>query len=387
MKILVAATDVDMCDNKGDAIHLRSIVERWAEDNELHLVSATPASACPPTVDLSITSEQSLLWDYANEAVPTYAIHFLDGAISTARLCTRNEYDFAYLRHDLVGSSVLGSLPLSCPLLVELNASLVDEHLLRGSISKQTALVLRQYEKVVLSRADRIISVSPRLATQLTARGIDRDKITVIGNGCDPEQFTPRSNAKECLGWDESRPHVGFLGNLTKWQGLDQLLASFPSVLDTEPRCHLHLVGDGPQYDTLERSVRERGLSDSVEFVGPVPHEQVPLYMSGFDVGVVLKHPEIPGSPLKLYEYLACGTPVLVTDDEDFAWLAGTDASQLVDYDSPEDITHGILALLEADSARLERTARALALDHTWDQVAKDVLDVAVHCRNTVTEV
>jgi len=372
LRILVVATDVDMAEQKGDAVHLRKIVQQWVSDHDLHIISATDPADCPTDVAKCVNVTSGPVGDFS------FFASLLRAVVASVRLCRNNDYDFIYHRHDLFGSGVPSTLVADCPLILEVNGSSLKEHSLRGSISGLTARYLDRYERYVVSQADRIICVSPKLASEFAARGVPRCRLFVVENGCDTDQFAPIDDAKRRLDMRDDMHYVGFVGSLSRWHGLERLIETVPLVLDEQPCTRLIIVGDGPRRQLLTDLVTDCGLEDKVEFVGSVPHNRVPLYMSAFDVGTVLKHPSVPGSPLKLYEYLACGTPVLATNDEDFELLVDNGAGRLVEYNNLNDIADGLLSLLSATGDGLETTARALALEHTWERVAHDALAVAV---------
>lgn len=372
MKILVVAPNVDMGTVRGDAIHLQNIVKNWSKDHEVHVISLTEAVDCPDGVEVLANSVPTIRY------VPEYLERALRGLITTVSLRRNHEYDLVYERHHVFGSGIVGTLFVPCPKVLEVNGSAVKEHELRDSISHVTGSLFRTVENVVFRLADRVICVSPRLADGLRDRGVPDDKIAVVANGCDTDAFRPLENGRRELGWDEDANYIGFVGGLNEWHGADRIVEALPSVLEAKPRTQFVIVGDGPLRADLEKRVSDSGLDEHVTFVGEVPHEEVPLYMSAFDVGTILKHPNIPGSPLKLFEYLACGTPVVATDDADFDLLDGTNAGKKARYHDTEDVSNAIVTLLDCD-ADVEAEARSLALDHSWEKVAERVLEAAVN--------
>ena len=152
------------------------------------------------------------------------------------------------------------------------------------------------------------IGVTPVLAEWALEHGARSSH--VVGNGADTRLFSPDATTTQEL------PHtfVNFTGTLAKWQGLDSLFAAmdhpaWPAGVD------LVVVGDG----VLADFVRERADADPrVKYLGRLPHGEVggvvarslaalsPMYLADrMLIGVV---------PLKLFEAMACGVPVIVTD-------------------------------------------------------------------------
>ncbi|WP_115865055.1 glycosyltransferase [Halorussus litoreus] len=370
MRILVVAPSVDMGEVGGDSIHLRSVVNHWAREHEVDVISATEAADCPDGV--ASTASSASVVDF----LPAYAQQPLRALVATLRFRVANDYDLVYDRHHLFGSGIVGAAGESCSMALEVNGSFITEHEFQGSISPTTARLLRGYERLLVGWTDNVVCVSPKLADEFRSRGVPERKLAVVANGCDTDAFRPVESAKSELGWDDDADHVGFVGGLFAWHGVERVVEALPAVRERRPRTRFVIVGDGPMRAELESLARERGVGEAVEFVGQVPHEEVPLYMSAFDVGTILKHPAIPGSPLKLFEYLACGTPVLATDDADFDLLDGTSAGEKARYHDADDVARAVLTLLDGD-ADASAAARSLALDHSWEKVAERALDAA----------
>jgi glycosyltransferase involved in cell wall biosynthesis len=371
MKILVVAPNVDMGELRGDSIHLRNVVSHWSKDHEVQVISATDESDCPEGVDVAANATPS------SRFLPDHAERLLRALFATLDARRTSDYDLVYERHHLFGSGLVGASFADCPKVLEVNGSPVREHELRENVAPATRCLLKAAEHVVFRLADGIVSVSPKVADDVRSSGVAESKLAVVANGCDPDAFSPVDDAKRRLGWDEDATHVGFVGGLNEWHGVGRIVEALPRVLEERPTTRFVVVGDGPSRTDLEERVTEQGVESQVDFLGQVPHEDVPLYMSAFDVGTILKHPEIPGSPLKLYEYLACGTPVVATDDADFDLLDGTTAGEKARYHDTEDVARAIVSLLDAEGDPAAE-ARSLALDHSWETVAERVLDAAL---------
>src|SRR2546428_11194843 len=71
--------------------------------------------------------------------------------------------------------------------------------------------------------------------------------------------------------------------------------------------------GDGPDRQRREALVEAEALRGQVTFTGSVPYREVPRYIGSFDVAVSLKPPMLPGSPLKVREYMSCARPVIAS--------------------------------------------------------------------------
>ncbi len=164
-------------------------------------------------------------------------------------------------------------------------------------------------------RATHIFVVSNYLKDHLAALGIDPQKITVMTNAADPDKFNPDmpGDAARARYGLEGKVVVGFVGGFYPWHGVDLLIESAQSAIRKDGRLALLLVGDGPLKPVLEQKVREAGLEKHVKFTGRVDHKDLPEITAAFDVGVMPDSNEY-GSPMKIYEYMAMGKPVVAAD-------------------------------------------------------------------------
>ncbi len=161
-----------------------------------------------------------------------------------------------------------------------------------------------------------------------------------------------------------------FVGTLDAW--FDCELIEY--ALERMPECHFLIIGT-----VKDRSVRERIDSwdryDNFTCLGGRPHGEIPLYLRHCAAGIIpfrltpLTHAI---NPIKYYEYLACGLPVVASEMHELLALKGP----LHTYDSPAGfcrILGEAMARKGADSPRLIDFARS----HTWErrfQSAREIL-------------
>lgn len=154
------------------------------------------------------------------------------------------------------------------------------------------------------------------------------------------------------------------------------------------------VVGDGPGRPVLEAARERLGLGSRLRLIGRVPHEQVPLWMNLFDVGLSTQTDDPVGwgrTTAKLPEYLGCGTAVVCTDvGEAHRWLA--DSGQTLPYRGMRDETYpGRLAarlqeLAGSDLSETRRLNRELALKLFDYDVLRRQLDAIVGTPAVATE-
>lgn len=194
--------------------------------------------------------------------------------------------------------------------VLEINALLTDEEVAWRSLRLRR--LARKRENAVLKTADFRIAVSEQLSERVEER-CHRD-VVCIPNGVETELFLEipqRGEARQALGLPIDVPVVGFTGSLRPWHGLDVAIDSLP-MLDGVA---LAVAGDGDVKQDLVKQAEKLGVDDRILWLGQLPHASIPTFLAAVDVAVAPYPPleDFIYSPLKIYEYLASGTPVVAS--------------------------------------------------------------------------
>lgn len=231
-------------------------------------------------------------------------------------------------------------------------------------------------------KAQAVVSVCPEVLSSLRRlHPVALERCAVIRNGVDPERFFPQAHekARTELGLIGQGPYIGFVGGFFPWHGLDQLIDALPGVVEAYPAVQLLLVGDGQTKPSLEQMVARKGLADRVRFIGRVESEAVPTWIAASDVCVVLHKPlrSYPGDSMKLWEYLACGRPVITTVGPGYGDMVGSIGCGLAARpNDSRDLARQILSLLNDpdERAAMGQRGRASVLrSHTWLARAREL--------------
>lgn len=220
--------------------------------------------------------------------------------------------------------------------------------------------------------ADLVIAVSEALkAIIVKESGRSPDDIMVLPNGADCERFNPANAVARRL---SPMPTVGFVGYLTEWAGVDDLLRAVGTVRRAGRDVDVALIGDGPHRAALQAIAAEEGILGAVHFVGHVPWHEVPHFMAGFDIAFSGQREMSIGSmyhsPQKLYEYQAMALPIIASHYADARRLLHQgDTGWLYRPGDVRDIAHVLESALDAgDLADRGASARAsVARDHAWN--------------------
>lgn len=145
----------------------------------------------------------------------------------------------------------------------------------------------RWLETRAARRADAVAVICEGLRGDLVARGIDAEKLFVSPNGVDMGLFgapaAPDAALARSLGL-EGADVVGFIGSFYDYEGLDDLIAAMPRLIERRPRACLLLVGGGPMEAALKARAASSPAAARIHFVGRVPHRQVERYYALVDV-------------------------------------------------------------------------------------------------------
>ncbi|HEY3181003.1 MAG TPA: TIGR04063 family PEP-CTERM/XrtA system glycosyltransferase [Casimicrobiaceae bacterium] len=226
-------------------------------------------------------------------------------------------------------SPVLNALPalwagrkLGLPVVYEVRALWEDAAVDHG-VTQERALryrLSRAVETFALHRADHVTTICEGLREEIASRGVRRERITVIPNAVDEDEFRfdsdPDAELSAALRLT-GRTVVGFIGSFYGYEGLDLLIKATAMLVPGHPELRVLLVGGGPQEAHLRRMVAERELGDRVIFTGRVPHRDVTRYYGLIDVLAYPRHrmrlTDIV-TPLKPLEAMALGRILVASD-------------------------------------------------------------------------
>ena len=231
-------------------------------------------------------------------------------------------HDLVYERQALFKTGVgKACRALRKPYVLFVEADEIFEHdrmgtPLTGLLRRRAAQMFRSN----LAAASKVVCVSEELRRRLACDWrVPQRKITVLENAVDTARFAPdptaRLEIRGSLGLG-NEPLVLFLGNFYPWHDVRTLLHAFRDLRKSQPDAHLLLVGDGSQRPPMMRLANDLGLAGGARFMGSVPHGEVPKYIAAADLSVVPYSrltEEMWMSPLKLYESLSVGAPVIAT--------------------------------------------------------------------------
>lgn len=273
------------------------------------------------------------------------------------------------------------------PLILEVNYTSCSPLVRRRSgVLKPLA---RMIDKKLFQNASCIVVVSSYLREHLEKDfHVPREKILVCPNAADPRVFHTSIEPLQTFG-DVSlagKKVIGFVGTFSPWHGVKMLIDAFQRVAEQLQDTIVMLVGDGPEKPAIMEKVKAYNLQDRVIFAGTVSHDELPSYVSTFSVGVMPDSNEY-GSPMKIFEYMAMGKPVVVPDYGPLLDAVEHGRQGMVfERKNTDKLAQSLVAILENDElyAQMAENARAHIVNkHNWLANARNSL---VFCLSTVRQ-
>jgi glycosyltransferase involved in cell wall biosynthesis len=223
--------------------------------------------------------------------------------------------------------------------------------------------------------ASALVAVTPDLVSWGRAEA-GHPRVSLVSNAANTALFRPDGPQ---IG--HKRPYVLFFGGLVRWHGVDVMLdaarsPAWPGGVD--------LVIAGPIVDESLRPQFERPPGNVVWLGGRRQRELPELIRGAVAALVPISDPEGRSSrgvmPLKMFEALACGTPVIVSDLRGQAeFVRDTSCGLVVPVGDAEALARAVAALA-ADPSRArelgEKGARVVAAEHSWDVRAGEIAKV-----------
>lgn len=310
------------------------------------------------------------------------AAELASNAPETARVIAaarRFRAELVYARYSLHDAApVIAGRALSIPVVLEVNAPLAAERAAHGGLAFPR--LARALERRIWRAATAVVTVSGELARRIAAEGVLRDRILVLPNAVRREMLTaPRDGAavRARLGIRPEEIVFGFTGWFRPWHGLEAFLDAFAAT-GLAGRARVLLVGDGAARASLEERVAKLALGDRVIFAGTVGRDAIADVIAAFDVAV--QPAATPyASPMKIFEYLALGKPVVAASTPAIAEVLSEEIDSLLFTPGDGDGMKRALVRLASDDAlraRLSSGARATITRRAmfWDENARRTL-------------
>ncbi len=297
---------------------------------------------------------------------PSWAKVPLDAllSLSALRLALTRKYDAIHSHEEGGAIGIVLAALLRKPHLYDMHSSLPQQITNFGyGRAKGLAALFGWIERLMIKRSRVVIVICEDLEDTVKAMNLPVPTVLIenaAGSGAAPSAGSGQA-VRQALGISETTPVVLYTGTFEAYQGLDLLFDAMRVVAAAKPDARLVMVGGEPaQVQAARKAVEDRGLTSTVAFTGQRPADEVPAYL---DAATALVSPRASGTntPLKIYQYLRSGRPIVATRLRTHTQVLNDDVAILTPA-TPEGLAEGLLrALSDPETAAIGERARVLA--------------------------
>lgn len=282
---------------------------------------------------------------------PSFAKAFLDVPFffTALRALRRRSYDLVHTHEEACAFGAWFSQAFGVRHLYDMHSSLPQQFGNFDRFDRRPVVgAFRRLERYTFAHSDGVIAICDELAQHARRVGYT-GPLAVIENTLAFERSPGAQEdlppLRERMSTDEHRLVV-YTGTFEEYQGLDLLVGAAERVVRARDDVRFVLVGgDERQIRELQELAREKGVEEAVWLVPRVPPERVPDYLELADV-LVTPRRRGTNTPLKIYQYLRTGKPIVATDIRSHTQVLDSSCAELVPP-APAGLARGILRLLE----------------------------------------
>jgi len=253
---------------------------------------------------------------------------------------------------------------------------------------------------LAMKRARALVVLTSFIKERLAKLGIAPDKILVAPDAVDLEKFNINLTKDECrkkLDLPLDKKIIGYAGML-KTLGMEKGIdTAIGALADLKNRRDILMVLVGGHEDDIKfykNEAKIRNLEDRIIFVGMVKHDLIPLYLKAFDVLIAPfpenEHYNFYMSPLKVFEYMASGRPIITTNLPSLKEIFDNHNSVLISPDSSLELAAAIIKIFENRDFSEDLAAQALidVKKYTWQKRVESILAfINGISKNHITEI
>jgi starch synthase len=364
MRILYAALDQQVPGTLGGSVHVKAVAEGLAAlGHDVH-VATTPGGPWP---------SGPVHWHAMSSPLGRQELRWMRARALT-HLARRAGVDVVIERYyNFGGEGVMAAKRLGVPAVLEVNAPIIDYPGSMKARLDRTLLFepMRRWRDWLCRQTDLFVTPS----ADILPAWVDRAKVLEAEWGADVDQFHPGAKGRLPFERDPNRVLCVFAGAFRSWHGVTQLSAALARLhAQGEHRLGAVFIGDGPERAAAESAARD---VPGITFTGAVPHDQLPQCLAAADIGVApfdpARHKPLTlgfyWSPLKIFEYMSSGLPVVAPRLPRVAGLISDgEEGLLYDPENPRTLDATLVQLTDRSlRERLGHAARARAVaQYSW---------------------
>jgi glycosyltransferase involved in cell wall biosynthesis len=366
VRILYCAIDQHVPGTLGGSVHVQAVAEGLAaRGHEVHVAAQSSGAA----------AVRGITWHDMRPPFGRPALRWMRTR-AMASLAREVRADVVIERYyNFGGEGVLAASRLDIPAVLEVNAPVIDYPGSTKARLDRALLVepMRRWRDRICRHVDLFVTTT----ADILPAWVDRARVLEIEWGADVDHFRPAKTPRAVP--DGGRIQCVFAGAFRSWHGVVHLAAALARLHAAgDHRFGATFIGDGPERPVVERVARDL---PGITFTGAMPHDRLPAALATGDIGVAPFDPSRHAplrlgfywSPLKIFEYMAVGLPVVAPALPRLARLVESGSEgMLYDPIEPRALDRALVAL--ADDVVRRRMGRAAR-----DRVVRDFSWTA-HC-------
>lgn len=237
-------------------------------------------------------------------------------------------------------------------------------------------LVGKAVEIQIAKNADRVLVINEELGRYAIGLGVRQNNILVLRAGIDPQRFNPNISGEEVrkkYNIKDDEIVLFFMGWIYSFSGIKEVADTLLKHKSNE-KFRLMVVGKGDFYEDL-REMKQKGLGDRLILVDWRPYDEVPKYIAAADICLLPAYNnEVMRNivPIKMYEYMACGKPVIATRLPGIVKEFGHD-NGVIYVDGPVDVLRKAIELINnGDVKKHGIRAWEFVKKHSWEKITDE---------------
>ena len=365
MKIAYVCVDpgIPIFGTKGASVHIQKVVRELRRRGHEVVVHAIRKGKCIPD---DLHDLEVRVYPIEEQEPSKREIAQWERAAEISAELRHDGTELIYERYSLFSTVIATS---GIPGILEVNAPLIDEQRTHRTLFDAATAAAALQSQVSSARAT--ICVSDRVRDWVIANSVG-GRVVTVANGVCLDRIVPQPEDTN------GPPVVTFIGSLKPWHGVSDLLHA---ATHAQQAWRIRIIGDGPEREALETLATD--LNVEVDFRGAVAPTDMLTHLAGSAIAVA-PYPAANDSdqyfsPLKIFEYMAAGLPIVASQVGQIPAILGT-AAELIPPSHPVALAAAIDGLVEQPGRRkaLGEQARRLAEQHHgWPQVVDNILQIA----------
>ena len=240
----------------------------------------------------------------------------------------------------------------------------------------------KKYEKFVTSNVSKVLCSAPPLVNYAIQMGAKEKNVEYFPLGFNPQVFKPMIKDQQLahdLGISDNDKVILFVGTIYEFSGLENIIQNFEIIKNKTKDVKFLIIGGGENFEKIKSLVNQKKLGSNVILTNFKPQHEIPKFISLADVCInPFEINKITDSiiPIKIFEYLACGKPVLSTPLKGTVVLLPKEDFGII-YSSYDSFVENLSDLL-VNTEKLEELGNKgldyVIKNHDWNILADSLL-------------